>query len=361
MKLDAGSLRVLSTAEPERWRVALPAGQSVFGSLEFASIAERHKRGVGRLILFSSGEGHLLVVYPLFLRAVSELPFAGCMCSEAWDAASPEYTGPLALEPVAEVEGQAFRRLFDQYCQDNRIVTEFAHLHPWRAAPGASRPEDMHLDREIVYVDLTRPEEDLWHTSLTRACRKNVRRARGEKVRVFAAETPDQIDQFRQIYVHTMDRNQAQTKYYYPLEFFMDFYERMSGNARFALAEHDGKIVAGTLFLHDDHDVYSYLGGAYHADQGVRPTNALVYETICWARDQGKKRLILGGGFEPDDGIFRFKASFSPLRAGFSVYRQVHMPDQYDALCVEWATYYETDPQRGGFFPRYREIPENVR
>jgi len=37
------------------------------------------------------------------------------------------------------------------------------------------------------------------------------------------------------------------------------------------------------------------------------------------------------------------------------------MPDQYDALCVEWATYYETNPQRGGFFPRYREIPENVR
>ena len=100
------------------------------------------------------------------------------------------------------------------------------------------------------------------------------------------AETPEQIGQFHQIYVHTMDRNQAQAKYYYPLQFFMDFYERMSGNARFALAEHNGKIIAGTLFLHDGHDVYSYLGGAYDADQGVRPANALVYETICWARDQ---------------------------------------------------------------------------
>jgi CelD/BcsL family acetyltransferase involved in cellulose biosynthesis len=361
MNLDVGSLQVLSTKEPDRWRALLPAGQSAFGSLEFASIAERHKRGIGRLILFNSKEGHLLVAYPLLLRAVSELPFVGCTSSEAWDAASPEYTGPLALEPCTEVVGRAFRRLFDQYCQDNRIVTEFAHLHPWRTAPGSCRPENVHLDREIIYVDLTQSEEDLWRNSLTRACRKNISRARSEKMRVFAAEKPDQICQFHQIYLHTMDRNQAQTKYYYPLEFFMDFHERMSVNARFALAEHSGKIVAGTLFLHDDHDVFSYLGGAYHADQGVRPTNALIYETIRWARDEGKRRLILGGGYAPNDGIFRFKASFSPLRAGFSVYRQVHMPDRYGSLCAEWAVHHGADPQHDSFFPQYREIPENGR
>ena len=31
-----------------------------------------------------------------------------------------------------------------------------------------------------------------------------------------------------------------------------------------------------------------------------------------WARSQGKKRFILGGGYRPDDGILRYKLSFAP-------------------------------------------------
>jgi serine/alanine adding enzyme len=359
--VEVGSLHVLSTAQSDLWRAHLPARQSVFGSFEYASIAERHKGEVARLILFRSGKGRVVVVYPLFLRAISDLPFGASLPAEAWDAASPEYTGPLALAPIDEAMGQAFRRAFDQYCRASQIVTEFAHLHPWRVTSGTCRQENVHPDREIVYVDVMQSEEDLWRQSLTHACRKNIQRARSEQVRVFPAEKPDQIRLFYQIYVHTMDRNRAQARYYYPLEFFMDFFEQMSGHARFALAEHHGKIVAGTLFLHDDDDVFSHLGGAYQENQGVRPTNALVYETICWAREQGKKRLILGGGYARNDGIFRFKASFSPLRAGFSVYRQVHITDQYDALCAEWAAQYGAGPEHGGFFPQYRYIPASVR
>ncbi len=354
MTLDGGSLEALSTAQADRWRTLLPARKSVFGSVEFASIAERQWGGTARLIAYRSRDRHDSIVYPLFLRAISELPVGGCVPPGAWDAASPEYTGPLALEPIAESTGHAFRRLFDEYCRANLIVTEFAHLNPWRAAADACWQENTHLDREIIFVDLVQSEEELWRQSLSRACRYNINRARREGVRVFAAETPNQIRQFHQVYIHTMDRNHAQAKYYYPLQFFMDFYERMPGNARFALAEHDGKIVAGTLFLYDDEDVYSYLAGAFDEHHSVRPTNAVVYETIRWGREQGKKRLVLGGGYEPNDGIFHFKASFSPLRAGFSVYRQVHLHDQYDALCAEWAAHRDEDSEHASFFPKYR-------
>jgi serine/alanine adding enzyme len=358
---DIECLQVLSTAQADIWKTHLPARRSAFGSVEYASIVERHREEVARLILFRSQEDHALVTYPLFLRAASELSFETSVAHEAWDAASPEYTGPLATGPNTEAGGRAFRQIFDRYCQHNRIITEFAHLHPWRTAPGVHWLENVRPDREIVYVDLEQSNTDLWQQSLTYACRKNINRARRENVKVFSAEKPDDICQFHQVYSHTMDRNRAQARYYYPLQFFMDFFEQMPDHARFALAEHDGKIVAGTLFLHDDHDVYAYLGGAYHADQGVRPTNAVVYETICWAQEQGKKRLILGGGYKDNDGIFRFKASFSPLRAGFSVYRQIHLPDQYDALCREWASHYGASPEHGSYFPPYRSRPENMR
>jgi hypothetical protein len=86
----------------------------------------------------------------------------------------------------------------------------------------------------------------------------------------------------------------------------------------------------------------------------------VVYDTLQWAKTHGKRRLILGGGYTPDDGIFRFKASFSPLRARFQVYRQVHMPEHYRALCSAWAEHYGTPAASNGYFPAYRALPRNV-
>jgi serine/alanine adding enzyme len=356
-----GFLQVLSIGEPELWRTYLPARQSVFGSLEFASIAQEYKGGTARLFVFRAEDGQALVAYPLFLRSVSELQFAAGMAAEAWDAASPEYTGPMVLVPLAEAAGRAFRHQLDAYCLERRIVTEFAHLDPWETCPSVLVQEYVHQDREIVYVDLGWSRTDMWQKAFTRACRKNIRRAGAENVQVFSAAKPDHIRQFYQIYVHTMDRNRAAARYYFPLEFFMAFFDRMSEHARFALAEYKGTIVAGTLFLHDEQTVYSYLGGAYHEYQDKRPTNALIYDTICWAQALGKKRMILGGGYRHNDGIFRFKASFSPLRAGFNVYRHIHIPEQFDLLRQAWAEHYGSDAEQSEYFPEYRSMPEGAR
>jgi CelD/BcsL family acetyltransferase involved in cellulose biosynthesis len=157
-----------------------------------------------------------------------------------------------------------------------------------------------------------------------------------------------------------MDRVGARDHYYYPLEFFLAFWRHLGNNARFALAEYDGEVVAATLYLYDDVDVYSYLGGADHRFQRARPTNALIYETIRWAQSKGKKRLILGGGHKPDDGILRFKASFSPLRARFEVYKRIHLPDKFAALCDAWSAHYCRNIDPGGYFPPYRSIPAHT-
>jgi serine/alanine adding enzyme len=356
-----GFLQVLSIYEPESWRTYLPAWRSVFGSLEFASIAQEYTGGTARLFVFRAEDGQGIVAYPLFLRPVSELQFAPGMTTQAWDAASPEYTGPILLVPPAETAVRDFRSQFDAYCLEQEIITEFAHLDPWKTCASALLEEHVRQDREIVYVDLGWSRTDMWQNAFTRACRKNIRRASAEHVQVFAATERDHIRQFYQVYVHTMDRNRASARYYFPLEFFMAFFDRMSENARFALAEYKGAIVAGTLFLHDGQSVYSYLGGAYQEYQDKRPTNAVIYDTICWAQSQGKKRMILGGGYRRNDGIFRFKASFSPLRARFNVYRHIHIPEQFDLLRRAWVDHYGSDVEHREYFPAYRYVPEGER
>jgi serine/alanine adding enzyme len=348
----------LTPGEAAQWTQALPSTSSVFGSLEFARIVAAHGVALPRLYVVGDAGGG--IVYPLLLRSISDLPFAvPTLTAEMFDSVSPEYTGPMVDRAPSAVITATYADHFASFCRRERIVAEYAHLHPWRVNIAGLSTEDVRFDREIVYVDLTMSDAHTWE-SLTQACRKNINRARRESVRVFPATSAGDIREFHRIYVHTMERNRALARYYFPLEYFMDLFEQMPLNARFVLAACQDNVVAGTLYLHDGADVYSYLGGADDAFQQLRPTNAVVYETIQWAKQQGKQRLILGGGYTTDDGIFRFKASFSPLRARFHVYRRVHLPEPYAALCSACADHYGAPVAVDGYFPAYRAVPPDA-
>ncbi len=316
------------------------------------------------------GCGRLRTFWRIFMPMAGPAITTACILVFQWTYT--EYTGPVLLDPAPRRtggaaglrNGEAFDRAFHRFCQDEGIIAEFAHLHPFHGARSFLDPGSLVFDRQIVYVDLTFSLDSLWAGSFSHACRKNIRRAQQENLRVYPAHREDQIVEFHRIYTQTMEKNQAASQYFFPLEYFLAFFYVMAESAIFMLAEHRDQIVAGTLYLHDDWDIYSYLGGADQTFQQVRPTNMVVYETILWGQRHGKRRLILGGGYRPDDGIFRFKSSFSPLRADFYTYRRVHDPAAYGSLCAAWSSHYgillEQENGTQGYFPRYRAVPGEV-
>ncbi len=346
--------RLITAGEEGEWRSILPAGRSVFGSVEFCSVVQR-LQGL-QACLFVFGEGRAQVAYPFFLRGIETLPYLGDE-HQGWDTKSPEYTGPILLQAITPEVAAAYRQAFNQACREMGVIAEFAHLHPWAGNQDLLDPGGVRHDRQIVYVDLSMPLEQMWAGAFNHACRKNIRRAEREQVRVFPARTAAEIQEFHRVYIGTMDRNQASSHYYFPLSYFTDLMEALPDNTLMLLAEYRDQVVAGTLYLHDGENIYSYLGGADQAYQQVRPTNAVIYEAIRWGQAQGKNRLILGGGYQPDDGIFRFKASFSPLRADFFVYRFIHLDDEYQRLCQAWSSFYTTPIETVHFFPSYRAVP----
>jgi serine/alanine adding enzyme len=274
-----------------------------------------------------------------------------------WDASSPEFTGPLMCGNTSGVSGDFQQRCSEKFRSEG-IVTEFGHLHPWEDNHCLMEPDGIKFNREIIWVDVSVPPEELWRTHFEHACRKNINRAQREGVRVTCVTSDEHIREFHRIYFQTMDRNQALSSYYFPLEYFLMLRDELGEQARFVLAEHKGRIVAATLYMNDGVDVFSYLGGADAECQQVRPTNAVIFETIKWAHETGKKRLILGGGYKPDDGIFRFKATFSKYKQPFNIYKHVHMHPEYDNLRTQWAKYYGQAGIESGYFPIYRHVPQ---
>lgn len=334
--------------------------KSVFARWEYLRIKEKFEDVEGRLFVFQSERGQ--VVYPFFVRPVSDLSFPlPTNLIGYFDIFTPEYTGPLINDNLSgnEVDMMAeFSKAFHQYCSDNQVVSEFAHLHPWHMKEMLLEEEGVTLNRPVVYVDLTESEESIWQNSFNRACRKNIAKSQREGVEVFHSNDLEDIREFYRIYLGTMDRNSARDRYYFPLEYFSRIVEMMSESSVFIFARYKNNIIAATLYLFDNENVYSYLGGADKDYQHVRPTNAIVYYLIKWAQVQKRNRLILGGGYTEGDGIFRFKQTFSPLTIDFKTYKKIHDHKTFMELCECKKAYSkseENSKEDKKFFPAYRE------
>jgi hypothetical protein len=340
---------ILTTQDADSWNEHLPPSRSVFGSLGYARICEAFRNCLPRLYIAAMNEAS--ICYPLHFRSISELPFA-FGTEGRWDTTTPEFTGPIAngFEPAL---AEAFPFLRDKMFRREGVVAEFAHLYPWGEA-GALLPEGREYNRTIVWIDTGLSLDELWSTHLGHSCRKNIKTAQREGVTIFEGSTDDHIREFYRIYIETMQRNNALTTYYFCLDFFRAFRDELSGNCRFAMAEYRDRIVAATLYLHDDTDVYSFLGGADAESQQVRPTNLLVWETIQWANLAGKRRLILGGGYRPNDGIFRFKSTFSRFQEPFYVYRKIHHEQEYNLLDQRCREHNALSDEPIKYFPSYR-------
>lgn len=346
---------LLSTKDEERWRAVLPASVRAMGSVEYARVLEQLTGATARLFVVEWGGA--TTAYTFLLRPVNEFPFATAVRNR-WDTFTPEYSGPVWSGSAAPASaGRRFADIFAEHCREQGIVAEFAHLSPWTPTDlldvGCVQP-----NREVIYLDLTWGEDEIWARSLTTDARRQVRQAERAGVRVRTAESLDDVREFHRLYQLTMERRNALDRYHFPLEHFVELFETMRESTVFALAEYKGRVVAGGLYFHDATEVVWHLSAVDMAFANVRPVNAYHYETIRWAVRQGKRRLLCGGAYQPGDGIFRFKANFSPLRAQFHTYRRVHDPDAYSALTRAWSAHHGGKTPRPDFFPAYRSAPD---
>jgi predicted N-acyltransferase len=350
------SSKLYTANDVTEWRALVPLTRSFFGSVEFARISGDQTGYVAHLLMIQAGTARVAI--PFFLRPIAGLKFAAADDRRS-DAFTPEFTGPILLNSDSSFGQDEFHAALDEVCRDRRIVADFMHLNPWSGGNDLLDPTHVFYNRDIVWVDVSIGPERLWTEHFTHACRKNIKRAEREGISVFEADSVDHIREFHRIYIDTMIRTNALSQYHFPLEYFLRFFNEMRNHARFTMAERNGQIIGAILYTHDDDNIYSYLGGADAEFQQMRPTNAMVYDTICWGAAHGKKRLILGGGYRPGDGIFRFKSSFSKYVAHFSTYREVHLPEDYCAIEKLWCKHYHREQLETEYFPSYRWAPSD--
>jgi Acetyltransferase (GNAT) domain len=285
------------------------------------------------------------VLYPFLLRDLR-----GEFGVAASDTITPYgYGGPFFWGRDRDGVARAFWGAFGEWAVGARAVSEFVRFALFEEEllpyPGEREQKLVNVVRDLE------PGVDAVWMDCEHKVRKNVKRARREGVRIEVDEQGDRLDDFLRLYAHTLERRDAPARYAFPRTYFERIATRLGGQFVYVHALHGDRVVSSELALVSERSVYSFLGGTESDAYDLRPNDLLKWELILWAKAKGKRRFVLGGGYETDDGIFRYKRSFAPHGlVPFLVGRRVLEPRLYGELTAS-----RKDADRaGGFFPAYR-------
>jgi lipid II:glycine glycyltransferase (peptidoglycan interpeptide bridge formation enzyme) len=144
------------------------------------------------------------------------------------------------------------------------------------------------------------------------------------------------INIFKEIYLDTMDRINADKFYLFNDEYF----KLMSEDERYIIlgVEYERRIAACGIFISSGEYFHYHLAGSLKEYQKFSPNNLMLYEAIKLGKKLGNKLMFLGGGLQnsTEDSLFKFKASFSKNMCDFYIGKRVHNKIIYDYLISQW-------------------------
>jgi len=282
------------------------------------------------------------VLYPFLLRDLRGEPFG----VDAADVITPYgYGSAFFWGADRDAVAAGFWPVFDGWAAEQPVVSELVRMALFE---DELLPYPGEREQRLVNVvrDLEPGADELW-MDCEHKVRKNVKRARRAGVKIEFDPTGERLDDFLRLYDHTLQRRDAPERYRFPREFF----ERFPDQRVYVHALHGDDVVSSELVLLSEHNAYSFLGGTESEAFELRPNDLLKWELILWAKEAGKRRFVLGGGYGAGDGIFRYKRSFAPHGlVPFFVGRRVLEPELYRALTERLGVAGER-----AFFPAYRE------
>ena len=317
------------------WRAcgSEPFAHPAYGRL-FAQASER----VAALVVDRPGGVALL---PLIIRRVQD---------GLYDATSPYgYGGPF----FSTGDGSAsVLDAVSQWAGREGLCSLFLRLSLGRET--SSRPEVTQASDNVV-VDLRREPEALWR-NYEHKVRKNVNKALRAGCTVSRFELLDDLDGFLEIFSATMRRRDAAAWYHFDRAFFARLAGDLAGSySTFAVRDRNHRMVSVEIVLESEKYLYSFLGGTLAEAFSMSPNDLLKHEIVRHGQRTGRSGFVLGGGYRPDDGIFRYKRAFDPGGVHpFRVAKIIGDPCRYAEMVAARCPAEAPDPRGIGFFPAYR-------
>jgi hypothetical protein len=266
------------------------------------------------------------------------------------DASSPYgYGGPLSSSSDPLFLAAAWRA-YGEWMREHRVAVEYLRFHPVLG-------NDRHYggtvadNRQVVWADLQVPDITAAYAQRLRYTLKKAARA------VLTYRESDLAPQARQFAdFHRAAMREMNADPFYLFE--DDYFERLAatGVARLGVCQRDGTPdtpwLAACLFL-DGQGVREYhLAAVSEAGRSAGASSFALHEGALAARQQGLRRLYLGGGTDarPGNPLLFFKSAYSADRLTYRTGSTVFDPLAYDELKSRFPTDWAAHPERPIFY-----------
>ena len=131
-----------------------------------------------------------------------------------------------------------------------------------------------------------------------------------------------------------MKFNGASRKYDFDAQFFINNFTNLRGKINLFVAELEGEVISGSLFINHNDSLHYYFSGTKPNYRNFYPNNLIIWEAIKWAKLRQISNLNLGGGrtSSDSDSLFRFKKGFSDIVKDFYTIGLVYNKGMYSNL-----------------------------
>ncbi|ETP67577.1 hypothetical protein G159_16890 [Planococcus glaciei CHR43] len=270
------------------------------------------------------------------------------------------YGGPLIVScvPGSQKElADKFLHAFSEYCAQNDIISEFIRFHPV-----LSNAEDFMDCYEISYIRNTvgtqlKEYEDPVQKEFSKSTRKNIRKALEAGVQYRYTVNPPDVTEFKAIYHRTMERNNADSYYYFDDAYFDKLLQFFGETILMVEVLYDGQVIGiGLNYVYGD-NIHTHLSGTLEEFHHLSPAYILQYALALWGKEHGYELIHDGGGRTNslDDKLYMFKKQFGKNTTfKFYVGQKIWNSHVYDELCKLVGIEQETE-----YFPAYRSVLRN--
>lgn len=299
---------------------------------QYVKSLQLHGDGEPLLIYYQSEQ--MRIAYVVQQTDIADFPsFEGVLDRKRYyDWTTPYgYGGPLIEGKQDETELQKFEKELEQYCKENRIVSQFSRFHPiLQNQEILSRTSDVLYLKKTVCIDLA-DKETIWE-NMTSNCRQNIRKATRNGIKIFW-DHGEQLERFIYVYESTMSFHDAEEYYFFEKQYFQYIIDNLKENMCIFYAAYEEMVVCAALLLYNGEYIHYHLGGTLSEYRNLGAMNLLLYEAAKWGEEKGIRVMHLGGGVQAEDSLLRFKKQFN--RNGlldFCIGKTVFMQEIYDEL-----------------------------
>ncbi|GKW45255.1 GNAT family N-acetyltransferase [Planococcus sp. NCCP-2050] len=308
--------------------------EDIYFKKDYARLYEKVEGGIAEEFYYEGPNG---AVKNLFIKR--EIPIE-IEDGPYYDLTTPYgYGGPMIVdckEGKRRELVKEYEAAFQRYCEENKVVCEFVRFHPlFNNAADFKDCYDTHFKRKTIQTQLKEFDDPIQH-EYSSSCRRDIRQSLRAGVEFQVVQNPDDLHDFKKIYYLTMNRNDADSIYYFDDEYFENCMKLLGEYLVTVEVLYEGKTIGMSISFACGNTIHAHLTGTLKEYHRLAPAYVLQYALAQWGKEHGYERIHHGGGRtgEPDDKLYQFKKKFSKSEElDYFIGHRIWHPEKYGHLC----------------------------